>query len=163
MSHDDASRLLLAFARLARATRRQVAMPARLEELVNRGDLAKRHLAALAIVAVEGPLTVSELARREGLARTTASLLVTQLADAGLVERHEDAVDRRRTVVSIAPEHRAESAAVVESRMAPLRRALARMGTERATSLLEGLEILTEEMESEAEVEAPAKSMEAAG
>ena len=138
-------------------------MPARLAELADRGDLAQRHLAALAIVAVEGPLTVSELARRAGLARTTASLLVTQLADAGLVERHEDAADRRRTVVSIAPEHRAESAAVLESKVAPLRRALARMGEEQAAALLEGLEILTEELEAEAEGRALGATMEEAG
>lgn len=150
MRRDDATHLLLAFARLARAPRRRVRMPRRVEDLVSRGELAQRHLAALAIVAVDGPLTVSELARREGLARTTASLLVTQLADAGLVERREDEADRRRTLVSIAPQHRAESVAVLEAKLAPLRRAVARMGPERAASLLAGLEILTEEMEAEA-------------
>jgi DNA-binding MarR family transcriptional regulator len=148
MASDTATQLLLAFSRLLRGKRQEGALPSQLHELVHRGDLAPRHLGALAIVAIEGPLTVSELARREGLALTTASLLVSQLAEAGLVERREDAADRRRTVVSIAPEHRKESAAVLEGRLAPLRRALDRLGPDRAAVLLEGLEIVTEELEA---------------
>lgn len=148
MTGDAARQLLLAFSRLLRGKRQEGDLPVQLREMVHRGELAPRHLAALAIVVLEGPLTVTELAHREGLALTTASLLVSQLAEAGLVERREDAVDRRRTVVSVAPEHRQESAAVLEARLAPLRRALDRMGPERAAVLLEGLEIVTEELEA---------------
>ena len=148
---NEATRLLLAFTRLARGRRREgsgYALPARVQELVEKGVLAHRHLGALAIVAIEGPLSVSDLARREGLALTTASLLVSQLADAGLVERREDTADRRRTVVSIAPEHRRESAVILEGHLAPLRRAVDRMGPERAAALLEALEIVGEELET---------------
>jgi DNA-binding MarR family transcriptional regulator len=103
-------------------------------------------MSAFAVVALDGPLTVTELASREGLALSTASLLVTQLGEAGLVERHEDTTDRRRTVVSVAPRHRRESEAVLESKLAPLRRALVRMGPERAAAMLEGLSVLVEEV-----------------
>lgn len=140
-------RLLLAFKRLLRGPRRDLHAPSKVQQLVAKGELAPRHLGALATVAIEGPLSVSELARREGLALTTASLLVSQLAEAGLVERREDVADRRRTVVSIAPEHRRESAAVLEARLAPLRRAVDRMGPDRTAGLLEALEIVTEELE----------------
>jgi DNA-binding MarR family transcriptional regulator len=112
--------------------------------MVERAGLAPRHLAAFAVVALAGPLTVSDLAARAGLALSTASLLVTQLADAGLVERREDEGDRRRTVVSVAPAYRAESEAVLEEKLAPLREAVLRMGPVRAKATLEGLAILAE-------------------
>ena len=100
------------------------------------------------MVALEGPLTVSELAAHQRLAVSTASLLVTQLAEAGLVERLDDPADRRRTLVAVVPEHRAESQAVLAARLDPLRRALRRMGPERAAHLLEGLGIVAEELDA---------------
>jgi DNA-binding MarR family transcriptional regulator len=144
-----ASQVLLAFARLLRGPhRRGSAMPSHVEALLKSGYLAPRHVGAFAVIALGGPMTVSELARQEGFALSTASLLVTQLAEAGLVERHEDVTDRRRTVVSVAPEHRLESQQVLDSKLAPLRRALLRMGPRRSRALLEGLDILVEEVTS---------------
>ncbi|HLN15358.1 MAG TPA: MarR family transcriptional regulator [Acidimicrobiales bacterium] len=147
----EAARLLLAFARMGKGARRQGVLPSHIEHLVQSGELAKRHLTAFAIIAVDGPLAVSDLARREGLAVSTASLLVTQLAEAGLVERHEDETDRRRTVVSVAPAHRAESEEVLATALAPLRRALDRIGPERVAVLLQSLEVVAEEMAREDE------------
>jgi len=121
-------------------------MPKHIEELVNRGVLAPRHLGAFAVISMEGPISISELAAREGFALSTTSLLVTQLAEVGLVERHEDDQDRRRTVVSIAPKYRRVSEAVLEAKLAPLRRAVARMGPGRARALVEGLEMVAEEV-----------------
>ena len=143
---EQAGRLLLAFARLSRGTRQVAELPKRLATLVGSGQLAPRHLSAFTVIALEGPMTVSELATHEGLAVSTASLLATQLADAGLVERREDARDRRRTVVSVAPAHRQESRQLLESKLAPMQRALARLGEARARALLEGLELVAEEM-----------------
>jgi DNA-binding MarR family transcriptional regulator len=143
---DGASSLLLAFARLAK-TPPPGHLPRRVDELIRSGVLARRHLGALAVIALEGPLTVSELAAHQRLAVSTASLLVTQLADAGLVERLADPADRRRALVAVAPEHRAESRAILASRLAPLRRALRRMGPERAAALHEGLAVVAEEID----------------
>jgi len=143
---ERASAVLLAFTRLMRESRQDRRMPKHVEALLRSGFLAPRHLGVFAVIALDGPLTVSELARHEGVALSTASLLVTQLAEAGLVERHEDSRDRRRTVVSVAPEHRRESEEVLESKLAPLRRALVRMGDRRAQALLEGLAVLAEEV-----------------
>ncbi len=89
-SADEAFELFLAFIRLARAPRQQEEIPNRVRALLREGVLAPRHLKTFAIVAMHGPLSVSALAQREGCATTTASLLATQLADAGLVERRED-------------------------------------------------------------------------
>jgi DNA-binding MarR family transcriptional regulator len=145
LEDEQASQMFLAFTRLLRGPRHPGMLPRHVQDLLRSGFLAPRHMSAFAVVALDGPMTVSELAQREGLALSTASLLVTQLGEAGLVERNEDAADRRRTVVSVAPRHRRESEAVLESKLAPLRRALARMGPERAAALLEGLQILVEE------------------
>lgn len=142
---DRAADLLLTFVRLARS-HRGAPTPGWVAGLLRSGELAPRHVVAFALVALFGPVTVSELAAREGLAVSTASLLVTQLAEAGLVERQEDAQDRRRTVVTVAPAHRRESEELLESRLAPLRRALARMGAARARAVFEALDIIAEEL-----------------
>jgi DNA-binding MarR family transcriptional regulator len=143
---EDAFELLLAFTRLARSAKQNEEVPTRLRTLLEEGALAPRHLTAFAIVAMHGPLSVSQLAQREGCATTTASLVATQLADAGLVERREDALDRRRTVITIAPAYRKDGGQVLKARLAPLRRAMERMGPERARAVMEGLAILAEEL-----------------
>jgi DNA-binding MarR family transcriptional regulator len=50
---------------------------------------------------VAGPTTVSELARRMDMSTAHASLVVGELARAGLVEREHDDNDRRRVIVSL--------------------------------------------------------------
>jgi DNA-binding MarR family transcriptional regulator len=156
---DQAVALLLALGRLLRGHRHGEGLPRRLRARFANGALAPRHVGALAVVALYGPLTVSELASREGLALSTASLLVTQLSEAGLVERSEDPDDRRRTVVSVAPAFRRESLAALESKLAPIRRALVRMGTRRATAMLEGLAVLVEEIGGGGEMSSGADGM----
>ena len=144
---EDAFELLLAFTRLARSAKQNDGeVPSRLRTLLEDGVVAPRHLTAFAIVAMHGPLSISQLARREGCATTTASLVATQLADAGLIERREDALDRRRTVVTVAPSFRKDSRKVLNARLAPLRRAMERMGPQRARLVMEGLAILAEEI-----------------
>ncbi|MGP8058317.1 MAG: MarR family winged helix-turn-helix transcriptional regulator [Acidimicrobiales bacterium] len=141
-----ARELLFSFARMARGPKRAGAMPKHIEELVGSGVLAPRHLGAFAVISMEGPISISELAAREGFALSTTSLLVTQLAEVGLVERYEDDQDRRRTLVSIAPRYRRVSEEVLAAKLAPLRRAVARMGAQRARALVEGLEMVAEEV-----------------
>ncbi len=141
-----ASELLLAFARLARSSRHRE-MPEELREVLSCGALAPRHFGAFVVIAMEGSMTVSELAKREGIALSTASLLVTQLFDAGLVERHEDLADRRRTLVSIEPKYREQSESLLAARLAPLHRALERMGPTRSCALMEALAIVAEEID----------------
>jgi DNA-binding MarR family transcriptional regulator len=52
-------------------------------------------------LGVGGPTTVSELARRMDMTSAHASLVVGELARAGLVERQHDDKDRRRVIVSL--------------------------------------------------------------
>ena len=70
-------------------------------------DLAPRHLALLAYLQYEGPLTVSQLADRLEVAPTTVSLMVGDLSRHGILTRSEDDADRRRRIVAIAPDYAA--------------------------------------------------------
>jgi DNA-binding MarR family transcriptional regulator len=65
------------------------------------GRLGERHVAALVSLAIAGPATVSELAGRLDMTLAHASLVVGELADAGLVDRDHDEEDRRRIIVSL--------------------------------------------------------------
>jgi len=50
---------------------------------------------------------VNELAARLEVAPATVSLMVGDLSRQGVLHRREDDADRRRTIVSIAPQHHA--------------------------------------------------------
>ena len=56
---------------------------------------------ALIILAVRKELTVSQLAKLLGVGNPTASILVQQLVERGLVTRTEDPGDRRQTVIRL--------------------------------------------------------------
>jgi DNA-binding MarR family transcriptional regulator len=99
LSTADAVRsLLLLMPRLVGRTKR-LPVPAALHGL----DLAPRHLALLAYLQYDGPLTVSQLASRLEVAPTTVSLMVADLSRRGVLTRDEDDADRRRRIVAIAP------------------------------------------------------------
>jgi DNA-binding MarR family transcriptional regulator len=70
-------------------------------------DLAPRHLALLAHLQYDGPLTVSQLAARLEVAPTTVSLMVGDLSRRGVLTRAEDAADHRRRIIAIAPAYMA--------------------------------------------------------
>ncbi|MHB8263556.1 MAG: MarR family winged helix-turn-helix transcriptional regulator [Acidimicrobiales bacterium] len=76
-------------------------IPEDLRAMVRDAGLAPRHITALIQVAAVGQMSVSQLAERLGVALTTASLLASQLAAQGLVERKEDPEDHRRTLIRI--------------------------------------------------------------
>jgi DNA-binding MarR family transcriptional regulator len=78
--------------------RRAGDIPAALREA---GQLGQRHVGMLVMLAIGGPLSVSELAQRAGMTVAHASLVVGELAKAGLVTREHDERDRRRILVSL--------------------------------------------------------------
>jgi DNA-binding MarR family transcriptional regulator len=65
------------------------------------GQLGQRHVGMLITLAISGPMNVSELARRTQMTVAHASLVVGELAKAGLVDRDHDPADRRRIIVSL--------------------------------------------------------------
>ena len=64
--------------------------------------LGLRHVAALEQLR-GGPITISELASRLDLTLPTVSGVLADLDRAGLVDRHADLADGRRTIVQIVP------------------------------------------------------------
>ena len=93
---DLAVRLRLAITRTSRRLR-QEAGP----------GLSPTLTAALATVDRHGPLTPSELAKRERVQRPTATRLVARLEELGLLQRAADPVDRRSSLLSVTPEGKA--------------------------------------------------------
>ncbi|MHB8393438.1 MAG: MarR family winged helix-turn-helix transcriptional regulator [Candidatus Dormibacteria bacterium] len=108
--------------------------------------LAPRHLAALTQIVLHGPMSVSALTEILGVALTTTSLLVTQLAETGLVERQEDVADHRRTLASVRQSRADEVLELVGAHLQPLHRTLDRLGRRRGEALLVGLGVLVEEL-----------------
>lgn len=91
-----AGELRLAVTRTARRLRQEAG-----------GPLSPTLTAALSTVAKHGPLKVSELADREGVARPTATKVVARLEEASYVKRSGDVFDGRSVVVEISAEGKA--------------------------------------------------------
>ena len=107
-----------------------------------------RHIPVLLSLALDGPMSVSELAERLGVTLTTASLLGTELERSGLVVRHEDETDRRRTILSIAEDYRSVFADWTKSKSNPLRRTLDRLTPAERAAFVKAMAMLDEELAS---------------
>ena len=70
------------------------------------GSLGESRFCVLTVLA-QGPMTVSELASHERVSVPSMSKLVSAMAEAGQDRRERDAVDSRRTEVTITDEGRA--------------------------------------------------------
>ena len=107
-----------------------------------------RHIAALLQIAGNERMSVSELADRLSISLATASQLVSDLADLGLVERVEDPADRRRTLIEVSTRHRPLIDKVLNLRLRPLDDALGRLTPDERSGLCRGLQRLASEIES---------------
>jgi DNA-binding MarR family transcriptional regulator len=108
---------------------------------------APRHIAALLQVASADRLGMGELAELLSVSLATASLVVTDLADWGLVERSTDEADRRRTYVTVASAHKATIRALLDSRLRPLEHTLHQLEPDERTAFVRGLTVLAEELD----------------
>lgn len=95
-------------------------MPEELATIFAVHGLTARHGGVLAQLSTSGSVSVTDLARRLGVSLSTASELVGNLSRAGLVDRREDPVNRRRTLVDLAETHRTAVRGFVARRSAPL-------------------------------------------
>ena len=109
---------------------------------------APRHLLALFYLSAKGQMSVSDLASLLGVTLTTASLSVTQMANAGLVEREEDPTDHRRTIVSISERVRPKVEETIAQKMERLKTGLKSLGPKRAQALIEDIQHLIQAMNS---------------
>jgi DNA-binding MarR family transcriptional regulator len=127
------------------ALKRGGPMPAQFEEAFERASLGMRHVPVLMTVMLEGQLSVSDLAHKLELSLSATSLMVGELSRAGLLERAEDEVDRRRTNVRVSEEYREGVDAWLHDRLEPMRRTLERLSPRARANFLEGWRILHEE------------------
>ncbi|MDT0347757.1 MarR family winged helix-turn-helix transcriptional regulator [Streptomyces litchfieldiae] len=112
LSADDAIRAMLLLMPRVAARLKRVEIPERLRSF----NLAPRHLSLLAYLLFDGPMLVSRLAARLEVAPTTVSLMVSDLSRQGVLERHPDPADGRRTVVTLTEEP--ETRAAIEGWLA---------------------------------------------
>ena len=89
---DLAVRLRLAITRTSRRLRQEAGT-----------GLSPTLTSALATIDTHGPLTPSELAKRERVQRPTATRLVARLEVLGVLQRAADPTDRRSSLLSVTP------------------------------------------------------------
>ncbi|ADI10168.1 transcriptional regulator, Mar family protein [Streptomyces bingchenggensis BCW-1] len=106
LSSDQAIRAMLLLMPRVAARLKRTKLPERLSSF----NLAPRHLSLLAYLLFDGPMPVNELAARLEVAPTTVSLMVSDLSRQGVLERHTDPADRRRTIVAITEDEETRSA-----------------------------------------------------
>lgn len=82
-----------------------------LREQAETGDLTPSQIAAWRRLERHGPLTVSALARAEGVRSQSMGATVAVLEQAGLVERAADPNDGRRSLLSVSSASRAKAEA----------------------------------------------------
>jgi DNA-binding MarR family transcriptional regulator len=106
LSSDEAIRAMLLLMPRVAARLKRIRIPDRLQSF----SLAPRHLSLLSYLLFDGPMLVSQLASRLEVAPTTVSLMVSDLTRQGVLERHTDPADRRRTIVAITQDTETRSA-----------------------------------------------------
>lgn len=112
-------------------------------------DLTISQLKAVFFVAHYDVLTVSELARLLGIGNPGASVLVQQLVEQDVLERTEDAQDRRRALVSLTAAGRKLISGRREQIEAKFRQCLNEVSDAELAGLQRGFEALLEVVRSE--------------
>jgi DNA-binding MarR family transcriptional regulator len=126
--------------------RRRGELPAALKQA---GGLGERHVGALISLAVAGPATVSDLAERMDMSLAHASLVVGELAGAGLVDRDHDDRDRRRIIVSLSDTAKPAVAQMRDRHAGALGRFLSELDDDDADRFIDQLSRLVEFLREE--------------
>ena len=126
--------------------RRAGELPAALRDA---GRLGQRHVGVLVMLAISGPLSVSELAQRSGMTVAHASLVVGELAKAGLAERDHDPADRRRILVSLSGTAQPAVAEMRQRQAEPVLRFLGQLSAAEAETFIAQLSLLLSFMEDD--------------
>jgi DNA-binding MarR family transcriptional regulator len=112
-------------------------------------DLSQHARQLLHHVPAEGAVSLTSLAEHLALPKSTASVLIKDLAGRGLVHRARDSDDERRLAIALTDQGRARLAADTVLDPRPLAAALARLTPEVRTALLDGLAQLADAAEAE--------------
>jgi DNA-binding MarR family transcriptional regulator len=105
-------------------------------------DLSMAQLKTLFVLSSTGPAPIGQVAESLGISLPTASHLVERLVQAGLAERTEDQLDRRRTLARLSPQGVGLSERLRQGSRDRLHDWLARLGGEDRAALLRGLRAL---------------------
>jgi DNA-binding MarR family transcriptional regulator len=116
---------------------------------------------ALIILAARKELTVSQLAKFLGVGKPTASILVQQLVERGLVTRTEGTSDRRQAVLRLSAQGQEIGSGRHQERKKQWERWLSRLSDEDLKALARGfaaiLDVVRQESEQETQQAAPSK------
>ncbi len=107
-------------------------------------DLTISQLKGLILLEARGEHSVSGIATALGMGRPSASILVEQLVQLGLVQRTEDSEDRRRAVVVLTPEGQELTARFHRGDEQFMRDRFVRMTDDDLRALKQGLHALAE-------------------
>jgi DNA-binding MarR family transcriptional regulator len=124
-------------------------MPTYFRDLLRNNGLAARHFHTMIPLAVDGPMTVNDLAEKLALAPASTSQLVSELVEADLITRETDSNDRRRARISLHRHLVSKVAAVAKARLQPFRAALNKIPVSERKNFIEGWKILVDSMEAE--------------
>jgi DNA-binding MarR family transcriptional regulator len=113
------------------------------------GQLGQRHVGMLITLAINGPMSVSGLARRMRMTVAHASLVVGELARAGLVDRDHDPADRRRIIVSLSGTARPAVAEMRIRNARPVISFLDQLDESQAEAFISNLELLLAHLRDE--------------
>jgi DNA-binding MarR family transcriptional regulator len=105
-------------------------------------DLTMGQIRALVSLRMHGPCAVGGLAELLAISEPTASQLVDRLVKRGLVERREDAADRRRVLVSLTTQAQGTFDAVEAEKERTMDDWLAQLGQVELSALATGLRAL---------------------
>jgi DNA-binding MarR family transcriptional regulator len=103
-----------------------------------------------------GPATIGRLADTFHIGQPAASVLVDRLVGLGLVERHEDPLDRRRTLARLTPEGEEIVTRFRSSRLEMMRDWLEALDTADMKALAHSLTVLADAAERTQEISAEA-------
>lgn len=106
---------------------------------------------ALIILAVRKELTVSQLGRLLGVGNPTASILVQQLVERGLVTRTEGTNDRRQTVIRLSEQGAEIGGGRREAREKQWQRWLSHLSDDDLNALARGFSAIIEVIKKESE------------
>src|SRR5438067_752790 len=112
-------------------------------------DLSQHARQLLHHVPAQGAVSLTSLADHLALPKSTASVLIKDLARRGFVHRARDSDDERRLAIALTDQGRARLAADTVLNPQPLAAALARLTPEVRTALLDGLAQLADAAEAE--------------
>ena len=122
--------------------------PVEMGEIARRGvatdvQVSPGHIQVL-IALARGPRSVGQLAEELGVSPPAATQLVDKLAEHGMVDRHNDLVDRRVVLVDYVAGMREVATRIIGDRRRPLHDAMSKMTNGEALAFVKGLRLLAQ-------------------